>query len=497
MRALVFPLLFGLAVWVGLSFAETEVEIIRPCRKKSPGRKSNSCTTSDKELEFRVAYTEDDEEIEEDEDEDEFLLTNDDFASTPPILQFFLDGHLIRSFPVDKLKHKKDRPQKYRYLRLSIENLAYGDHRCVVKIVSSKNKHRVFSMDELGFKVLQRFEVGESGQVTRITGEPNLSTHFETTPTAAPFDEESTVRILYPRPNTWVSDHTIVAYFRLDATKGKPIGTPGLSIDGKEYSISSDKLKRYRGFISIEMDPSKLERNLEAKEHNVTAYMIDSNTKSRIGFHSIKFYVKINPRYSAHASVFTKQECKSIIKLAKKYGFKDAAIGESNNGDGSPDQSYRRAKVSFLDMAQNDTQWLYEHLEYLGSAINNVNWRFKLGPSVKLKDNISTMPCRMMETIQIMRYSAKDRGHYDLHIDNGLYTATAFRKLSLTVQLSAASAYDGGTLQLHYGREPEVMPTEQGTGVLFPSYVLHRVSPVERGTRYALVVWYRGCESYE
>ena len=96
-----------------------------------------------------------------------------------------------------------------------------------------------------------------------------------------------------------------------------------------------------------------------------------------------------------------------------------------------------------------------------------------------------------------MKYTGKDKGFYDFHIDTGLYASTSFRKLSLTVQLSSATSYDGGNLILKYGREDETMPSRRGTGVFFPSYILHRVTPVERGTRYALVAWFRGCESYE
>lgn len=70
----------------------------------------------------------------------------------------------------------------------------------------------------------------------------------------------------------------------------------------------------------------------------------------------------------------------------------------------------------------------------MAMAINNVNWRFKLGPSSIFNRNRSSyVNCRMMETIQVMKYTEKEKGFYDFHIDSGLYTATAFRKLSLTV----------------------------------------------------------------
>ena len=33
---------------------------------------------------------------------------------------------------------------------------------------------------------------------------------------------------------------------------------------------------------------------------------------------------------------------------------------------------------------------------------------------------------------------------------------------------------------------------EQGSIILFPSYRIHRISPVTRGTRYSMVIWCLG-----
>ena len=38
----------------------------------------------------------------------------------------------------------------------------------------------------------------------------------------------------------------------------------------------------------------------------------------------------------------------------------------------------------------------------------------------------------------------------------------------------------------------EVCPRGKGVGVLFPSYMMHRVSPVTRGVRKSLVLWVGG-----
>jgi len=66
------------------------------------------------------------------------------------------------------------------------------------------------------------------------------------------------------------------------------------------------------------------------------------------------------------------------------------------------------------------------------------------------------------------------------------------RKLSLSVQLSHGHDYEGCDLQFVGGNKTETGPRERGTVIAFPSYVLHRVTPIVSGTRKALVVWTTG-----
>ena len=109
---------------------------------------------------------------------------------------------------------------------------------------------------------------------------------------------------------------------------------------------------------------------------------------------------------------------------------------------------------------------------------------------------VDEFACRPHELIQVLRYDGSDKGFYDWHMDQGLRDATALRKLSLTIQLSNASLYEGGGLEMRLGREVDYMPREQGSGVLFPSFILHRVAPVTRGVRYSMVVWFTGCRPF-
>merc|ERR1719161_3505678 len=93
--------------------------------------------------------------------------------------------------------------------------------------------------------------------------------------------------------------------------------------------------------------------------------------------------------------------------------------------------------------------------------------------------------------MQYSVYLDEDRGHYDWHEDVGLHGGTSSRVLSASVQLSDGASYKGGDLSLRWGTNLDVAPRTQGTVVLFPSEVSHRVTPVTAGERHSLVLWFQ------
>ena len=90
--------------------------------------------------------------------------------------------------------------------------------------------------------------------------------------------------------------------------------------------------------------------------------------------------------------------------------------------------------------------------------------------------------------LNFIRYT--DGEFFDWHLDmspNG----SMRRKLSFSIQLTPDAEYDGGDLEFF----PEVrLPSARKVGsvIVFPPFVPHRVTPVSRGTRYALVGWLYG-----
>lgn len=82
-------------------------------------------------------------------------------------------------------------------------------------------------------------------------------------------------------------------------------------------------------------------------------------------------------------------------------------------------------------------------------------------------------------------------GQFDWHNDYSHGLPMAPRKLTVILQLSSPEDYEGGRLQI-FGAEIEDMPRERGTVIVFPSFLFHRVTPVTKGLRRALVSWIAG-----
>lgn len=169
---------------------------------------------------------------------------------------------------------------------------------------------------------------------------------------------------------------------------------------------------------------------------------------------------------------FSKEELQKIYTEVAELPFQEATTF-ANDGD----KSVRSSSVKWIP--QNEQwEWLYKRLMDLAVQANEQLWNFDLISAPEL--------------IQYTEYYASEEGHYDWHQDIGPNEGS-LRKVSITVQLSEADEYEGGDLQLWLGGD-SVMNSARGAGVVvvFPSYLMHRVSKVTKGTRRSFVLWVGG-----
>lgn len=166
---------------------------------------------------------------------------------------------------------------------------------------------------------------------------------------------------------------------------------------------------------------------------------------------------------------FSKAECERIVTLSEDRPFMDGTVGTSSAKQVKP--GVRKTDIKRL-LRTPETSWIYEKL---WTTIVSVNGHYGYDISG-------------IETLQIGRYA--DGGFYDWHIDLGGARAS-LRKLSVTVQLSDGSAYKGGDLEFKDFADFKA-DREIGSTIIFPSFLLHRVTPVMEGERWSMVAWVIG-----
>ena len=91
-----------------------------------------------------------------------------------------------------------------------------------------------------------------------------------------------------------------------------------------------------------------------------------------------------------------------------------------------------------------------------------------------------------LDRVVLARYDAAARGHFGRHRDNAA-AATVFRRFATSLNLDAA-AHDGGDLVFPEFSDRRFRPAT-GAGLVFSASLLHEVTPVTRGTRYALLTF--------
>lgn len=149
-------------------------------------------------------------------------------------------------------------------------------------------------------------------------------------------------------------------------------------------------------------------------------------------------------------------------------------LTDAQIGGGEVNKVKRRSKIYWLPKTDEFID-VYKTFHELIGKCNSEFYQFKL--------------TEITENIQYTVYTSEDEGHYDWHLDMG--PDKARRKLSLVCQLSDPAEYEGGELQINNG-QVLVPEKEKGTVILFPSYLLHRVTPVTKGVRRSLVLWIEG-----
>lgn len=178
------------------------------------------------------------------------------------------------------------------------------------------------------------------------------------------------------------------------------------------------------------------------------------------------------------SEAFSLEDIRRIKEIKNDFDLEEATVGGEDSF--SVNEHIRKSKVFFVNR-ENKYSWIFQRLDYIANSANNDFFGFDLYHT---------------ESFQYTLYTEDNKGFYRWHWDTntGNNIMAKQRKVSMVIQLSDPSEYEGGNLCLCPAGREIVVEKELGLGAIFPSFVNHTVTPVTSGVRETLVCWVTGPE---
>ena len=173
---------------------------------------------------------------------------------------------------------------------------------------------------------------------------------------------------------------------------------------------------------------------------------------------------------------FSNEEIQTIVEYCDAIGTEQGVTFGATTPEDV--EKHRVSNVKFHSR-NNETAWIFDKLNFIVQAANEQFYNFHLNGYAQFQ------------------YTTYDsNGRYDWHTDMSFGEKFGNdaepRKLSLSLALN--DDFEGGEFQINNGKEetPLTVSMQKGRAVLFPSFIIHRVTPVTSGVRKSLVVWVVG-----
>ncbi len=188
---------------------------------------------------------------------------------------------------------------------------------------------------------------------------------------------------------------------------------------------------------------------------------------------------KVTYPFISWDNVFNNEEIKDVLSY-----FDKQPVEESILKNPTSNQIVRRFKTRnhSFNSVNADNRWILEGLRNAADAINKEFFRFDLSG---------------IETFQYTVYDGTNSSKYDYHLDmvlgDGPTDTHLTKKLAFSYILSDDTEYQGGDLEFLVA-EGISAKAEQKKGrlIAYPSFIMHRVTPVLSGRRKSIVFWALG-----
>jgi len=177
--------------------------------------------------------------------------------------------------------------------------------------------------------------------------------------------------------------------------------------------------------------------------------------------------------------VLTPKQCDELIRIGQSEPKINATIGTTDKII-KLDESYRKSIISWIPFPK--ALPIYQVIQQWMEVTNSNCFGF---------DTV-----QLSEGGQYAEYSKG--GFYNWHMDSNteMKRMPAVRKISMTLLLNNPKDYEGGDLEIFCSEkldsENNKFKLKQGYAVFFASFLLHRVTPVIKGNRKSLVMWFGG-----
>ena len=200
----------------------------------------------------------------------------------------------------------------------------------------------------------------------------------------------------------------------------------------------------------------------------------------------------LEPRWKSYIvatnqAIFTPEQCDHIIRVGQNEKQIAAKVGTSTLSEkdvdptklkntGVDDSKKRITTISWLPFNRPDTIPMYKNIEQWVKNINMNHFGF---------DGI-----QITEQAQYTEYPKG--AFYEWHTDNDvdMKLQPPVRKISMTLLLSDENDFEGGDLEMiDDAKRPRM---KRGHAIFFASFIRHRVTPVTKGNRKSLVMWFGG-----
>jgi hypothetical protein len=186
--------------------------------------------------------------------------------------------------------------------------------------------------------------------------------------------------------------------------------------------------------------------------------------------HNKVYNVENYPDYAIIKNALSDNFCDLLIK--ETLNNKDLEIQPPYIGGGDVDiinRDVRDVERIMLDPHKSASATLFS----LGMQANLQFWKYNITHA---------------NQSEFLKYSIE--GRYKPHVDTVHSNCNETRKLTALVFLN--DDFEGGKFFINANGEINYPPQTKGTAVIFPSYMVHGVETVTKGTRYSIVNWLVG-----